>query len=168
MRSHGRVIYFFNRFYTFPSLISSQMTWLNGSCTVTLLHLALISPVLVCCLCFRALKSCDHLKKPRVNSQSCFFFFFFNVQWPFFHLCFWFEFDFSWCYCVFYWSEEDIFRWVLFHKCFILKSIFNSSLFFSRFMKQVRKDFNNASDNLPCRTSAMQMQRKNERKKKDV
>lgn len=75
-------------------------------------------------------------------------FFFFKCSMAFFPPCFWFEFDF-WCYCVFHWSEEDIFRWVLFHKCFILKSIFNSSLFFffSRFMKQVRKDLNNASDN---------------------
>lgn len=58
-----------------------------------------------------------------------------------------------------------------FISAFILKSIINFSLFFfffQKFMKKVRKDFNNASDNLPYRTSAMQMQRKDESKKIDV
>lgn len=55
------------------------MTWLNGSCTVYLLHLALISPVLVCRLCFWALKSCDHLKNPTVSTRSCLLFIFFFV-----------------------------------------------------------------------------------------
>lgn len=149
---------FLNQLYTFPDLIPPEMTWLNGSCTVTLLHLALISQVFVCYLCFWALKSCDHLKTTYSQLQhSCLFFFLsIAVQWPSFHLCF----------CVFYCSEGDLFGRLLCYKCFISNVLLISTSFLFEVYETSQEGFqNNASDN---RTSVKQMQRNDECKKKRV
>lgn len=61
----------------FPNWYLLKWVGWMGSCTVTLLHLALISRVWVCYLCFWALKSCDHSKTTHSQLRhSCLFCFF--------------------------------------------------------------------------------------------
>lgn len=134
-----------------------EMTWLNGSCTVTLLHLALISQVLVCYLCFWALKSCDHLKTTYSQLQhSCLFF----LKLLFNGLLSTFVSVSSTVR-----NSSDGF--------YVISALFQhpfnfNFFFFFKVYESSREWFQNiASDNLPCRTSAMQMQRNDECKKKE-